>query len=133
MTAKAKNQDQNIEKREDVELSQDKPVFMPAVDIIEDKSNITVLADMPGVNQENIDITLEDKVLTLTGTQCCCMPEDHDLVYNGYKCGIYRRSFNILADVNENKINASINNGVLKIVLPKAEKAKPKKITVQTG
>lgn len=116
-----------------VEMTQDHPVYIPAADIFEDKHSITVYADMPGVNEKNVDITLEDDVLTLIGHQDNEAPENLELVYQGYTPGIYRRSFTLGVAVDRKKINAKINNGVLTLQLPKAEEAKPRKIAVTAG
>lgn len=120
-------------KDQKVELTKDQPVYIPTADIFEDKQSITVYADMPGVNEKNIDITLEDDVLTLTGHQDNKAPKDLELVYQGYTPGIFRRSFTLGVAVDREKISAKINNGVLSLELPKAEEAKPRKITVNAG
>lgn len=116
-----------------VEMTQDLPVYIPRADIFENKQNITVYADMPGVDDKNIDITLEDDILTIIGTQNQDFPDGMELAYHGYRPGIYKRSFTLGVAVDREKINAKINNGVLTLVLPKAEEAKPKKITVTAG
>jgi HSP20 family protein len=116
-----------------VKKMEKRPVFSPATDIYEDEKTIALLADMPGVKQENIDITLENDTLSITGEQCDCEPEGYKSLHQGYRAGVYKRSFSVLADIDSENISAKINNGVLKIVLPKSEKAQPRKIAVQTG
>ena len=133
MSTQAK--DMKVEKTQqaDVELAQDKPVFTPATDIYETKDDIEVIADMPGVTEKNINITLENDVLTITGSQTEKHPEAHELLHCGYGNGIFRRSFTLTEKINRDAIKAVIKNGVLKISLPKAEETKPKQIAVEAG
>ncbi|OGV34227.1 MAG: hypothetical protein A2020_04380 [Lentisphaerae bacterium GWF2_45_14] len=107
-----------------------RPVFSPAVDVYETKSDIQIIADMPGVEQSALDITFNDDILSLTGAQSEAVPEGFNLLHGGAKTGVFKRSFNILSDIDAEKISAKMNNGVLRIVLPKSEKAQPRKIEV---
>lgn len=133
--------EKNINKKEEklqktdksAEMTQDRPVYIPAADIYEGEHDITVYADMPGVNDKNIDITLEDDVLTLIGHQNDEAPDNMELLYRGYRPGIYRRAFTLGVAIDREKIDAKIKNGVLALTLPKAEEAKPRKIKVSTG
>lgn len=120
-------------KQSNVEMSQDRPVYVPPTDIYELKDKIIVESDMPGVSEKNIDVTLEDDVLTLTGRQCECEPDGMELLHRGYAPGIFRRSFTLLTDIDVGKIKATAKHGILKVELPKSEKAKPRKITVKAG
>ncbi len=133
----AKEKQVAVEKKTDsgqpAELTRDLPVFAPDVDIYEKDDAIMVLCDMPGVDDKHIDITLENDVLTLTGYQDTTEPEDITLLHRGYANGIFQRSFTLSTEVDREKIAARINQGVLQISLPKAEEAKPRKITVSAG
>ncbi|MCK9229872.1 MAG: Hsp20/alpha crystallin family protein [Syntrophales bacterium] len=116
--------------REDI---RNRPVYVPRVDIFETMESITLLADMPGVDEQSVDIIIEKDVLTINGT---VEPESHTdfrLVHADYGTGDYRRSFTVTDEIDHNRIEAVVKNGVLKLVLPKAERAKPKKITVKTA
>ena len=117
---------------EAVELKQDKPVLTPTIDIYENESGLVLYADMPGVDDKNIDITLEEDVLTIIGEQSEIKLDGYKLLYNGYRPGIYRRAFTLGIPVDRSKIKAVISNGVLTLKLPKAEIAKPRKIKVNT-
>ena len=129
----AKN-NQNLQKSDKgAELTHDKPVYLPPVDIFEDKNSIIIYADIPGVNDKNIDITLDDDVLTLTGQQNDQGVNKHELRYYEYRPGIYRRAFTLGTAIDRDKIDAKIKDGVLTLTLPKAETAKPRKITVDVG
>ena len=109
-----------------------RPVFSPAVDIYETGKDIMITADMPGVEQSALEITFNDDILTVCGEQSESVPEGFKLLHSGAKTGVFKRSFNILSDINAEKISAKMTNGVLSIVLPKSEKAQPRKIEVST-
>ena len=109
-----------------------RPVFSPAVDIYETQKDIMITADMPGVEQSALDITFNDDILSLTGAQSEFVPEGFKLLHGGAETGVFKRSFNILSDIDAEKISARITNGVLSVILPKSEKAQPRKIEVST-
>lgn len=108
-------------------------VFKPAVDIFETDREITVLADMPGVKTENVSIDLRDDILTLIGEVLPSEKSGEDGLLIEYETGTYYRQFTLSEVVNQEKIDANLNNGVLRLTLPKVEKAAPRKITVRTG
>ncbi|MBU0678754.1 MAG: Hsp20/alpha crystallin family protein [Verrucomicrobia bacterium] len=128
-----KNESVQKKQAADVELTEDRPVFIPAVDIYERKDAILVRCDMPGVDEASLDISLEDRILTLVGCQAKNAPEGHELLIGEYATGIFRRAFTISNEIDHGNIKARIKDGVLNLELPKAEKAQPKKITVQAG
>ncbi len=113
------------------ERTRAKKVYNPAVDIIERKDDIIVIADMPGVNEKTVDITLEKNILTIYGKVNYEIPENHRLYLSEYGIGDYQRVFTINEEIDRDKIQASVKNGVLKIILPKAEIMKTKKIEVK--
>ena len=125
----------SIEKRQpgDVEPTRDRLVFVPTTDIYEKDTAVLVRCDMPGVDENSLDITLEDGVLTLSGLQAEDAPPDHDGLLREYQNGLFRRSFSLNQDIDHGKIKARIKDGVLDIELPKSERAQPKKITVEVG
>lgn len=110
-----------------------RPVYVPRVDILETTESITLLADMPGVDEQSVDIVIEKDVLTINGA---VEPENHNgfrLVHADYGTGDFRRSFTVTDEIDHDRIEAIVKNGVLKLVLPKAERAKPRKINVKTS
>ena len=107
--------------------------FTPAVDIFETDKAITLLADMPGVNAENLDIDLHQNVLTLTGEAQPAEGKTETYVLQEFRTGRYIRQFSLSDTIDQKKIEAEMANGVLRLVLPKAEKAVPRKISVKTG
>ncbi len=109
------------------------PVFVPAVDILENASDITILADMPGVESKNVDIDLRDNQLTIIGRVEPIESEKEVSLYKEFNWGDYFRQFTVSNVIDQAKITAKMDNGVLKLVLPKVEKPKPQKIKVVTG
>jgi HSP20 family molecular chaperone IbpA len=122
---------QEMEKVERIERVRTAKLFNPDVDIVERKNDIVVIADMPGIDEASVDITLENNVLSIYGKLDWDVPEKLKLIHGEYGIGDYQRVFTLSEDVNRDKIEATVNNGVLKIVLPKAEVAKTKKIAVR--
>ena len=108
-------------------------MFTPAVDIFEKGDTTVILADMPGVAPEDIDITLERQVLRLTGHVKPNAPEGYRQLSAEYREGGYSRVFTLSDAVDQKKIKADVKNGVLRLELPRAAEAKPKKIAVKAA
>ena len=108
------------------------PLFIPAVDILEDPTGITILADMPGVDGKNVDIDLKDNQLTITGRIDPVEGEKEVSLYKEFLYGDYLRQFTLSYAIDQNKITAKMEDGVLRLILPKVEKMKPQKIKVST-
>jgi len=109
------------------------PVFIPAVDILENEHEIVVLADMPGVESKNVDIDLKDNQLTIIGRVDPVENDKEAHLHREFEWGDYYRQFSLSNVIDQTKINAKIEEGVLRLVLPKVEKAKPQKIKVTAG
>jgi HSP20 family protein len=108
-------------------------VFTPAVDIFETEKEITLLADMPGVKADGLTIDLRDNILTLSGEILPFENADEEDILVEYETGKYYRQFTIGELINQEKIDAKLNDGVLALKLPKVEKATPKKIVVKSA
>ena len=125
----------NLEKRGDanIEATRSGPVFTPAVDIFETESAIAVLADMPGVTADELTIDLRENVLTLNGRVDLPEGEKEVDVLREYESGgSYFRRFTLADTIDQSKIEASFEDGVLRLELPKVEAAKPRKISIKT-
>ena len=109
------------------------PVFMPAVDILENQNEIVILADMPGVNGKDVDIDLREDVLTLRGSVSPVGDEKEVSVYREYNWGDYFRQFTLTEVIDQEKISAKMDDGVLRLTLPKKERVKPKKIQISAN
>jgi len=108
-------------------------VFTPAVDIFETEKEITLLADMPGVKADNLKIDLRDNTLTLSADVVPVNIADQEEILVEYETGRYYRQFTLGELINQENIDATLIDGVLRLTLPKIEKATPRKITVKAG
>ncbi len=114
------------------ERTRSRLAFVPRADIYETNEAIVLLADMPGVDETTLDITLENDVLTINGYVNTSYPEGYGLAYGEYRVGDYQRSFTLSDKINRNKIEATVKDGVLRLYLPKAEPS-TRKIAVVAG
>ena len=138
-TLMAQGETQELQAREKKELThpteQTKAglVFTPAVDILETPTEITVLADMPGVAADHLTVGLHDNVLTLTGD--VDSPEGHDetVVLRQYQTGRYYRQFALSDAIDQDRVEANLTDGVLRLRLPKIAAAQPRRITIKAG
>jgi HSP20 family molecular chaperone IbpA len=108
------------------------PVFTPHVDIFETEKALTVVADMPGVKPDDLSIDLRENILSLVGDVGAPEAEGEADVYREYRTGRYLREFTLGEMIDQNKIDAELKDGVLRLTLPKVEKATPRKITVKS-
>lgn len=115
---------------EGVERMRPHKVYTPNVDILERKDEIVVTADLPGVDEKSLDISLEKNVLTINGRVESEVPEPYRLAYSEYGIGDYQRAFTLSDEVDKERIHATMKNGILRLVMPKAATAKARKITV---
>jgi len=107
-------------------------VFVPLADIYETKDRLFILADMPGVDEQSIDITLEKNVLTINGFTVPNTENELKLVHCECPEGNYRRVFALSEEVDRDGIEATVKNGVLKLILPKSQKSMTRKIAVKS-
>lgn len=108
------------------------PVYSPAVDIFENDSSITLLADMPGVKPPDLEIDLRENVLTLTGRVAPTGTSKESNVLREYRAGTFFRQFTLSEAIDQPKIDAQLNDGVLRLELPKVARARPRQITVRS-
>jgi HSP20 family protein len=127
---------QDTEKQEVTESSaertRDVPAFVPRVDIFENNDEIVLIADMPGVAADAVDITLEQDRLTIHGYVEAVRPENHTLTYAEYRIGDYERSFTLSNKIDRDQIEATMKDGVLRLQLPKVGPT-TKKIAVKAA
>jgi HSP20 family protein len=133
----AGQQELQIQQKREVEKGQEatRPTraFMPTADIFETEDALTVVLEMPGVDRDNINISVENGVLTVEGAINFGKYEGLQPVYSEYNVGPFRRSFRISSRIDQDKINAEMSDGVITLVLPKVEEAKPRRIEVRTA
>ena len=107
-------------------------IFTPPIDIYETEEGLVLCADLPGVSAETLDLQIQDNKLTLFGRVTPSVSEHAELLHQEYEEGDFLRSFILSDEVDYDRINASINNGVLKVELPRANKTEPRRIEVKT-
>lgn len=131
-------QPQDTQKREvqsgnGTERTRARRAYIPYTDIFETNDEIVIVADMPGVDADSLDINLEKNVLTINGYVESAGPDNCNLAYAEYEVGDYQRRFTLSEEIDQEEIEATIKNGVLRLRLPKADSAKTKKITVKAA
>ena len=109
------------------------PVYSPAVDIFENDHSITLLADMPGVKASDLEIDLRENVLTLTGRVTAAGTAKESTILREYRPGTFFRRFTLAETIDQPRIDAQLADGVLRLELPKVEKARPRQITVRSA
>ncbi|MDX9817905.1 MAG: Hsp20/alpha crystallin family protein [Desulfococcus multivorans] len=105
-------------------------VFSPLVDIFETDKEIVLLADMPGVSTDNLDVDLRENILTLSAEVVSGKGENEQDILKEYAVGKFYRQFTLSEVIDQSRIEAQLTNGVLRLVLPKVEKATPRKISI---
>lgn len=107
-------------------------VLRPPVDIFEDGDGITLVADMPGVSRERLNIRVDKDALLVEGDAAVEMPEGMDALYADVRATRYRRSFALSSELDTDGIDASIKDGVLSVRIPKRAEVRPRRIEVRT-
>lgn len=108
-------------------------ILLPPVDIYEDDTGFTVVADLPGVSKEQLVVRVTGDSLLIEGSASVPATANMELVYGEVQSPQYRRSFTLSRELDPGKIEAKLNNGVLRLRIPKAEEAKPRRIEVSVG
>jgi HSP20 family molecular chaperone IbpA len=128
---------QDTEKQEvldpGTERTRDRLAFVPRTDIYETGEAIIVVSDMPGVDEDSVDVSLENSVLTINGFVEPIQPEGHTLAFAEYEVGDYQRAFTLSDQIDRNGIEATIKDGVLRLHLPKVTEARKRKIAIKSG
>lgn len=117
----------------ETERAEQTAVFTPRVDIRETTTNVLLVADMPGVDENSVSIGLEGSELTIRGKFLPKTPEGYSLTYQEYLSGNYERSFTLGETIDREGIRATVKDGVLRLTLPKAAETQPRRIPVSAG
>ena len=115
------------------ERPRETPVFIPPVDIKETEAEVTLVADMPGIDEKSVHVDLDKNVLTIRGTFAVETPAGCTLAHREYQSGDYERGFTLGEQIDRAGIQATVSNGVLRLILPKAREVQPKRIAVKAG
>jgi HSP20 family molecular chaperone IbpA len=125
-----------VQQQEDIpahetERTRSRRCFVPRADIYETENEIVVFADIPGADEKTVNITLEKNTLTINAFIDPVQSNGYDLAYAEYEEGDYQRVFHLSNEIDRDRIEATVSDGVLCLQLPKAESAVAKKITIQ--
>jgi HSP20 family protein len=118
---------------EKAERTRERRLYIPSVDIIERQNETLVIADMPGVDEASVDVTLEKNLLEIYGKVDPEIPDKMRLSASEYGVGDYHRAFTLSDEIDRDKIRATVSNGVLRLILPRSENTKMRKIEVSSG
>ena len=124
--------DQEMIENENLERTRERQCLVPKTDIYETEQMIVILADIPGVDRDALDITLEKNILSIDAFSSAGDKQDYSVAYSEYIPGDYHRKFRINGEIDFEKIEAVVADGVLELRLPKSEEAKIKKIPIKT-
>jgi HSP20 family molecular chaperone IbpA len=113
------------------EEARDERSLMPAVDVFEDAGGITLYADLPGVPKDRLSLQVEADSLTIEGEVALAVPAGMEATHAEVDLPRYRRAFSLSKELDTEKVKAEFANGVLKLRIPKAEHAQPKKIEIR--
>ncbi len=105
----------------------------PAVDVVEDSTGITLYADLPGVSRERLNLRIEDDTLSIEGELAMPVPQGMQASHAEVEHARYRRRFTLSKELDGSKINAELSQGVLRVRIPKAEHAQPRRIEVNVA
>jgi HSP20 family protein len=111
----------------------EQPATIPPVDVFENESGITLLADLPGVPKDGLELKVDGETLLIEGSIATPTPQDLQSVYAEIRVPRYRRAFVLSRELDPGKIEANLRDGVLNLRIPKQEHAKPRRIEVRTG
>jgi len=126
-------QNANAVARVNEEKAQKGPTVTPAVDIFEDAHGITLWADLPGVSRDRLNVHVQDRTLFIEGEAVVDTPQGLRLHHAEIREPRFERAFSLSTDFDTSKIEANLNDGVLKLVIPRREEAKPRRVEVSVG
>lgn len=121
------------EKTQVTDIRREEAALLPPVDVIEDASGITLYADLPGMPKDRLGLQVESDTLTIEGELALDLPEGMEATHAEVSLPRFRRVFTLSKELDSDKISAQFNNGVLKLRIPKAAHAQPRKIAIQVA
>jgi len=129
----ARRQDVAQQQQSQAATERERAFVQPPVDIIEDSRGLTLLADLPGVNAEGLNVHVEGDTLLIEGSSNLALPQGTKPVYAEQRSLNFRRRFSLSGDLDTDAIEARLVNGVLSVRIPKTAAAQPRRIEVTTG
>jgi len=125
--------DVSVKANEGKSAARAEATLLPPVDVIEDAQGITLYADLPGVPKDKVTLHVEDDTLSIEGEVALPVPEGMQASHAEVQLPRYRRVFQLSKELDADKVTAELNHGVLKLRIPKAEHAQPKKVEIRVG
>lgn len=123
-----------VQRKREAETKQESTIparlYVPVTDIFETEEALTLKLEMPGVTKDRVDVRVENDVLTIEGRMDLGGYEQLRPLYTEYNIGNYARTFQLSSKIEQDRISAALKDGVMTLVLPKVERAKPRKIQV---
>lgn len=116
-----------------VAAARDEPALLPQVDVVEDSNGITLYADLPGVSKDKLDIRVEGETLSIEAELGLQLPQGMEPSHAEIQRKIYRRAFTLSRELDAEKVAAEFSDGVLRLSIPKAAHAQPRRISIQAG
>ena len=109
------------------------PTMVPRVDVLEDETGITLLADLPGVSRESLELHVEGDSLTIEGAVTAATPDAMEATYAEVRVPRFRRSFTLSRELDGGRIEAQLRDGVLRLRIPKQEHAQPRRVSINVA
>ncbi len=120
-----------VSKTSATEAAVKQPVFLPNTDIWETKDQLVMAAEIPGADPESVDVSVDRDILKISAKSRMAPPTGHSLIHAEYRDGDYQRSFTLPSEIDAGKIEATVKDGLLKLVLPKIAPAPARRITIK--
>lgn len=131
--AMSSQQQQQHQQQQRSQRSREREALVPPVDVVENQDGITLYADVPGLSKDKLDVRVEADTLTIEGEVDLELPEGMEASHAEVGIGRYRRVFTLSKELDTGKVSAELNNGVLRLHIPRAEHAQPRRIEVKAG
>jgi HSP20 family molecular chaperone IbpA len=122
-----------VAEKEQSGVRRNEQALMPPVDVIEDADSLTLYADLPGASKETLALHVDNGTLSIEAELALSLPEGLQSSHTEVSVGRFRRSFTLSKELDAEKVSAELSNGVLRLRIPKAEHAKPRRITVNAA
>ena len=133
MDSNIQTQERNVQQRPQDAAERGAPFVVPPVDVFENESGITLLADLPGVSRDRLGVRVDGDSLFIEATAAPSGPDNMELVYGEAQIPSYRRQFTLSRELDASRIEAALKDGVLRVTIPKLEEARPRRIEVLVG
>jgi HSP20 family molecular chaperone IbpA len=124
---------QQVTTTEAAPATRNEPALLPPVDVIEDATGITLYADLPGVPKDKLNLRVEGDTLSIDAELVLPLPQGMEATHAEVQLAHYRRAFTLSKELDPARVGAELNHGVLRVRIPKAEHAQPRRIEVQVG